>query len=109
MPHNRTRQPLPVDLGCETGAEICEDVIQSIVSTSGTAAVKVDPDKFTVTVGIETNGTTAEEAASLNAEMAAKIIAALKAFGISEDDISTSSYSRFTNICKRMQSDGRIP
>lgn len=88
--------PMPVDLGCETGAEVCEDVITpAIVSTSGTATVKVDPDKFTVTVGVETNGTTAEEAASKNADLAAQVIAALKGLGISEDEISTSAYSLY--------------
>lgn len=104
--------PMPVDLGCETGAEICEDVIHSIVSTSGTATVKVEPDKFTVTVGVETEGATAEAAASLNADMAAKIIAALKALGISEDDISTSSYSVYpvySQISANAWSNGRIP
>lgn len=102
--------PMPVDIGCETGAEVCEDVVQSIVSTSGTATVKVDPDKFTVTVGVETDGTTAEEAASLNADLVAKIIAALKALGISEDDMSTSSYSVYpvysqisANACRVME------
>ena len=33
--------PKPVDLGCPTGAEVCEqqinDTVQSVVSTSGTA------------------------------------------------------------------------
>ena len=102
--------PMPVDFGCETGAEFCEDVVQSIVSTSGTATMKADPDRFTVTVGVETNGTTAEEAASLNADLAAKIIAALKALGIPEDDISTSSYSVYpvysqisANACRVME------
>lgn len=85
--------PMPVDLGCETGAEFCEDVTKTIVSTSGSATVKVDPDKFTVTVGVETNGTTAEEAASRNADLTEQVIAALTALGISENDISTSSYS----------------
>src|SRR5688572_6996155 len=41
------------------------------ISTSGTSTTKVDPDKFTVTVGVETNGTTAEEAASSNADLTA--------------------------------------
>lgn len=102
--------PMPVDLGCETGAEFCEDVVQSVVSTSGRATVKVEPNKFIVTVGVETDGTTAEEAASLNADIAAKIIAALKALGISEDDISTSSYSVYpvysqisANACRVME------
>jgi uncharacterized protein len=85
--------PMPVDLGCETGAAVCEP--STTVSTSGMATVKVNPDKFTVTVGVETNGTTAQEAASANADLIAKVIAALKGLGIAENEISTSSYSVF--------------
>lgn len=103
--------PMPVDLGCETGAEFCEGEVNATVSTSGTATVKVDPDKFTVTVGVETNGTTAEEAASANADLVAKVIAALRALGIAEGDISTSSYSVYpvygqkepVNVCRVME------
>ncbi len=65
----------------------------STVSTSGTSTTEVNPDKFTVTVGAETNGTTAQEAASSNANLTANVIAALKELGISENDISTSSYN----------------
>ena len=89
--------PLPVDLECPTGAEICEqeieDVIQSIVSTSGTATVKVDPDKVSVTIGVETRGETAEEAAAANAELMEKVLAALRDLGIEDDQISTNWYS----------------
>ena len=105
--------PMPVDLGCETGAEVCEDDVDQtpVISTSGTATVKVDPDKFTVTVGVETNGTTAEEASSSNADLTAKVIAALKALGIAENATSTSSYSVFPvyssaepiNACRVME------
>lgn len=69
-----------------------EDERSSTITTSGTATAKVEPDKFSVTAGVETNGTTAEEAASANAELAAKVIAALKDLGIAEQDIATSSY-----------------
>ena len=88
--------PMPVDIGCPTGAEVCEDVegaVHSVVSTSGTATTKVQPDKFSVTVGVETNGTTAQEAADGNAVAMDKVIAALRALGISEDQISTSNYN----------------
>jgi uncharacterized protein len=89
--------PLPVDLECPTGAEICEqeieDVIQSIVSTSGMATVKVDPDKVSVTIGVETRGETAEEAAAANAELMEKVLAALRDLGIEDDQISTNWYS----------------
>jgi hypothetical protein len=88
--------PMPVDIGCPTGAEYCEDdntEWHATISTSGTATTKVQPDKFSVTVGVETNGTTAQEAADKNAEQIAKVIDALKGLGISEDNISTSSYN----------------
>jgi uncharacterized protein YggE len=93
--------PMPVDIGCPTGAEVCEDndnatsaaSNDATVATSGTATTKVQPDKFSVTVGVETNGTTAAEAASLNANLTGKIIAALEELGIQENQISTSSYS----------------
>ncbi len=89
--------PMPVDLECETGAEVCEqeieNVVQSVVSTSGTATVKVTPDKVSVTIGVETRGKTAEQAAAANAELMQKVLAALKNLGISEDQISTNWYS----------------
>ena len=85
--------PMPVDFGCETGAEICEVVVHSVVSTSGTATVKVDPDKVTVTIGVESQGVTAQEAAKKNAESMGKVIAALNELGIKDDQISTSWYS----------------
>lgn len=87
------------------------DSVSSTVSTSGTATTKVQPDKFTVTVGVETNGTTAQDAASANADLVTKVIAALKVLGISEDDISTTSYSVYpaysykepANVCRVME------
>jgi uncharacterized protein YggE len=92
-----SEDPLPVDLECPTGAEVCEqeieDVIQSVVSTSGTATVKVDPDEVSVTIGVETNGETAEEAAAANAELMEKVLAALRDLGIDDDQISTSWYT----------------
>lgn len=63
------------------------------VSTSGVATTKVQPDKFTVTVGVETNGTTAEEAASANANASAKIVAAFQDFGIADKELSTNYYN----------------
>jgi uncharacterized protein YggE len=84
---------------------------RSILSTSGSSTVNVDPDRFTVTVGVETNGTTAQEAASTTADLVAEVIAALKALGISEDSMSTSSYSVYpvyshkepVNVCRVME------
>lgn len=88
-----------VDLDCEPDAEICEqqileEHIKSVVSTSGTAMVKVNPDKISVTIGVETDGETAKEAAAKNAELMEKVLAALRELGIS-DQISTSWYNVF--------------
>jgi uncharacterized protein len=99
---NPDDEPMPVDIGCPTGAEICGNQIveaehknagPATVSTSGTATTKVQPDKVSVTVGVQTNGTTAQEAASSNAALADQVVAALRALGISEEQISTSSYN----------------
>jgi uncharacterized protein YggE len=103
--------PMPVDIGCPTGAEVCEEndnVTHSTVSTSGTATTKVQPDKFSVTVGVETNGTTAQEAADKNAELIAQVIAALRALGIAEADISTSSYNVYPVYGNRPAADACI-
>jgi uncharacterized protein YggE len=67
--------------------------VESTISTSGTSTTRVQPDKLSVTVGVETNGTTAQEAADRNAAAMEQVIAALRALGIAEEDISTSSYS----------------
>jgi uncharacterized protein YggE len=83
-------------LECETGASDCEEieqVVESIVSTSGTATVKVTPDKVSVTIGVETRGETAEEAAAANAALMEKVLQALRELGIAEEQISTSWYS----------------
>jgi uncharacterized protein YggE len=65
----------------------------STVSTTGTATTKAKPDKFSVTVGVETNGTTAQEATSKNADLMALVIAALKDLGINESQIATSNFN----------------
>lgn len=72
-----------------------QDKEKPTVSTSGSATVKVDPDKVSVTIGVETNGKTAAEAAAENAELMEKILAALRALGIADDQIATSNYSVF--------------
>lgn len=74
-------------------AQAQNDTDRSTVTTSGTATTTVDPDKFSVTVGVETNGTTAQEATSANAELIAQVVAALTGLGIAEENITTSSYN----------------
>jgi uncharacterized protein YggE len=97
-----------VELDCPPDSTICEQQIDdgsavsqvdsnsdgmATVSTSGSATTKVEPDKVSVTVGVQTNGTTAGEAASKNANLTEDVLAAITALGIPEDQISTSNYN----------------
>lgn len=96
-----------VELDCPPDAVVCEqqadnggtevsqvdDTDRPTVSTSGSATTKVQPDKVSVTVGVETNGTTAQEASSRNADRTAAVLAALTGLGIPEEQISTSNYN----------------
>jgi uncharacterized protein len=68
---------------------------QPTVGTNGTASTDVNPDKVSVTVGVETDGETAAEAVAANAELMEKVLAALKALGIADEQIATSSYNVF--------------
>jgi uncharacterized protein len=65
----------------------------STLSITSTSTVEVRPDRLSVTVGVETNGTTAQEAVSENANLTGQVITALRGLGIVEDRIETSSYS----------------
>lgn len=65
----------------------------STLSISSTATTEVRPDQLSVTVGVETNGTTAQEAVSQNANLTSQVIAAVRGLGIDENRIETSSYS----------------
>ena len=65
----------------------------STLSVSSSATTEVRPDQLSVTVGVETNGTNAQEAVSQNANLTAQVIAAVRGLGIDENRIETSSYS----------------
>jgi hypothetical protein len=78
------------------------------VMTSGSATIKVEPDKVSITVGVETNGTTAQEAASKNANVSSDVLDALTAMGIPEEQISTSQYNVFPRYDSRQPPDACI-
>jgi uncharacterized protein YggE len=65
----------------------------STLSISSTATTKVRPDQLSVTLGVETNDTTAQEAVSQNGNLTAQVMEAVRALGIEENRIGTSSYS----------------
>jgi uncharacterized protein YggE len=65
----------------------------STLSITSTSTTEVRPDRLSVTVGVETNGTTAQDAVSQNANLTGQVITTLSGLGIAEDRIETSSYS----------------
>lgn len=66
---------------------------KNVITVSGEAKIKVKPDIAYVTVGVETNAKTAEEAKNLNAKSMNKIIDALKKMKIDSKDMKTSDFS----------------
>jgi uncharacterized protein YggE len=65
----------------------------STLSVTSISTTEVRPDRLSVSVGVETNGTTAQEAVSQNANLTVQVLTALRGLGITEDRIETSSYS----------------
>lgn len=66
---------------------------QHTLSVSGTGTVSVKPDVADVTVGVTTQRDTAGDAAADAAKVMDAVITAIKALGIAEDDIQTTSLS----------------
>lgn len=65
------------------------------ISVTGASMAKVTPDTITVSFAIETQETTAQQAARANADIAVQVVDALEAAGVSEEEISTAQYSIF--------------
>lgn len=63
------------------------------ISLSGAGVATAQADQATVNLGVETTADTAEEAIRENAELMTEVINAIKALGIDEEDIITTSYN----------------
>ena len=74
----------------------------NIVAVSGGATVQSEPDKATVTLGVNTQADTPEDALSENAAIANEVMKALKADGVAEEDIQTTD----VRLDKRTQDRG---
>jgi uncharacterized protein len=76
------------------------------ISVSGTGRSSVTPDRFSVTVGVQTVAPTVDDAVSQNNKRVAAVIAALKAAGAQEKDIQTSNFNIWP---QQDHQDGREP
>jgi len=63
------------------------------ISVSGTGSVTIPPEYVSVSVGVETQATTASDALQANNELATSATAAVTGLGIADDDLETSSVS----------------
>jgi uncharacterized protein YggE len=61
-----------------------------IVKTTGTAEVKVTPDRAVIEIGVERQSATAKNAKAAVDEASRKILAALKAHGVEDKDVQTA-------------------
>lgn len=66
---------------------------QPQISVSSRGEVKVNPDRATIQISVQTKAATAATAASENASKLTAVIKALKGLGLRDKDISTSDYS----------------
>lgn len=65
------------------------------LQVTGTAVVTAEPDVAYITLGVETQDPSAEKAAQANAEIMARVFAALEELGLSKKEVSTSGYNIF--------------
>lgn len=70
-----------------------ESASSATLKVIGSASVSVQPDSAQVSVGVETQAETMEEASAQNAETVRKVIEALKNVGVADADIATNYYS----------------
>jgi uncharacterized protein len=70
-----------------------EPSLLDTVSVTGTGRVRTKPDRFSFTVGVQTQAPTVEEAVNENNTRVAAVTAALKKAGATSDEIQTSGFS----------------
>ncbi|MHB9094644.1 MAG: SIMPL domain-containing protein [Eubacteriales bacterium] len=70
-----------------------QDPAKSSLNVSGQGKVSAKPDMAYVTAGVTTDAKTAKDALTENNQLMEKVINTIKAEGISDNDIQTSSYN----------------
>ena len=63
------------------------------IAVSSHGEVKVTPDRATIQIGVQTRGATAAAAGTENATKTQAVLAALRALGLTNDQLSTTSYN----------------
>src|SRR6478672_9678891 len=69
------------------------DMANNTLFVSGSASNQTKPDKVTLSLGVETIDDTAQAALTSNSDLMNKVLEALKAAGVQENETSTSTFS----------------
>src|SRR5262245_37100723 len=70
-----------------------EAALLDTVSVTGTSHVRTQPDRFSFTVGVQTQAQTVDLAVNENNSRVAAVIAALKKGGATDEEIQTSGFA----------------
>ena len=80
-------------LGTVSLAQTSEQGGYNTISVSGSGTASVQADMATVILGVQTQAETSSEAIDLNAELMTAVVDAIKALGLTEEDLKTVSYN----------------
>ncbi len=70
-----------------------EQPTRRTIAVSGTGRASATPDEATINIGVQINAPTLAEATKQASDAMTKVLAAIKAQGVNEKDIQTSSYN----------------
>lgn len=76
------------------------------ITVTGEGSVKSVPDQATFTIGLQTQGSSAKEALSANAEQMRRVIAAVRAAGVAKGDVQTQDVSVSADYTDGNEIDG---
>ena len=80
-------------MGFEAFTYTGEEATEKTISVSGSGSASAQADQASISLGVEVTDESAAEAIAENAAAMAAVIEAVKAQGVSEDDVYTTSYS----------------
>jgi uncharacterized protein YggE len=80
---------------------------QRLLNVTGSGIVYLKPDVAYINIGVHTELPTAAEAVADNNQQTAKVIDALKAFGVKENDIRTAYFSIYPSVQYNPQTNER--
>ena len=70
------------------------------ITVTGMATYRIEPDKLQITLGVQTNAETAQEAVRLNAQKMENVTESLIELGIDEKEIRTSYFSLYPDYSR---------